>query len=119
MLSSKQREYLAACNRRWNFKIGATGSGKSWLDYAVVIPKRLLALKGEGAAVLLGSRAERVQWTKQRRRGWRSRPNFQAPAVARRKFGQRQEGACHGPHCLHALCRKRALSGNKQTCELT
>ena len=36
-------------------KIGATGSGKSWLDYAVVIPKRLLALKGEGAAVLLGN----------------------------------------------------------------
>lgn len=55
MLSSKQREYLAACNHRWNFKIGATGSGKSWLDYAVVIPKRLLALKGEGAAVLLGN----------------------------------------------------------------
>ena len=55
MLSSKQQEYLTACNRRWNFKIGATGSGKSWLDYAVVIPKRLLALKGEGAAVLLGN----------------------------------------------------------------
>ena len=55
MLSSKQREYLAACNHRWNFKIGATGSGKSWLDYAVVIPKRLLALKSEGAAVLLGN----------------------------------------------------------------
>ena len=54
MLSTKQLEYLAACNHRWNFKIGATGSGKSWLDYAVVIPKRLLALKGEGAAVLLG-----------------------------------------------------------------
>ena len=54
MLSTKQLEYLAACNHRWNFKIGATGSGKSWLDYAVVIPKRLLALRGEGAAVLLG-----------------------------------------------------------------
>lgn len=55
MLSSKQREYLANCNRRWNFKIGATGSGKSWLDYAVVIPKRLFALRGEGAAVMLGN----------------------------------------------------------------
>ena len=54
MLSTKQLEYLAACSHRWNFKIGATGSGKSWLDYAVVIPKRLLALRGEGAAVLLG-----------------------------------------------------------------
>lgn len=54
-LSSKQREYLQSCNRRWNLKIGATGSGKSWLDYAVVIPKRLLALRGQGAAVLLGN----------------------------------------------------------------
>ena len=55
MLSSKQREYLANCNHRWNFKIGATGSGKSWLDYALVIPKRLFALRGEGAAVMLGN----------------------------------------------------------------
>ena len=55
MLSSKQREYLANCKHRWNFKIGATGSGKSWLDYALVIPKRLFALRGEGAAVMLGN----------------------------------------------------------------
>ena len=55
MLSSKQREYLANCKHRWNFKIGATGSGKSWLYYAVVIPKRLFALRGEGAAVMLGN----------------------------------------------------------------
>lgn len=55
MLSSKQREYLQNCNHRWNLKIGATGSGKSWLDYAVVIPKRLITLRGEGAAVMLGN----------------------------------------------------------------
>ena len=55
MLSNKQREYLQNCNHRWNLKIGATGSGKSWLDYAVVIPKRLAALRGQGAAVLLGN----------------------------------------------------------------
>ena len=55
MLSSKQQDYLNQCSHRWNLKIGATGSGKSWLDYAVVIPKRLLALRGEGAAVLLGN----------------------------------------------------------------
>ncbi len=54
-LSSKQQEYLACCSRRWNLKVGATGSGKSWLDYAVVIPKRLMALRGQGAAVLLGN----------------------------------------------------------------
>ena len=55
MLSTKQREYLTHCNHRWNLKIGATGSGKSWLDYAVVIPKRLCALRGQGAAVMLGN----------------------------------------------------------------
>lgn len=55
VLSTKQREYLAGCGRRWNVKTGATGSGKSWLDYAVVIPKRLLAMRGEGAAVILGN----------------------------------------------------------------
>lgn len=55
MLSTKQRVFLNGCNHRWNVKTGATGSGKSWLDYAVVIPQRLLALKGEGAAVILGN----------------------------------------------------------------
>lgn len=54
-LSDKQHEFLQRCSHRWNWKIGATGSGKSWLDYAVVIPQRLMALKGEGAVVILGN----------------------------------------------------------------
>lgn len=54
-LSRKQQEYLKLCSHRWNIKVGATGSGKSWLDYAVVIPKRLLAMRGQGAAVFLGN----------------------------------------------------------------
>lgn len=54
-LSEKQQEFLDHCDHRWNVKTGATGSGKSWLDYAVVIPQRLLALKGEGAVVILGN----------------------------------------------------------------
>lgn len=54
-LSSKQQEYLNQCNHRWNIKIGATGSGKSWIDYAVVIPKRLTCMKGQGAALMLGN----------------------------------------------------------------
>ena len=54
-LSCKQQEYLKSCSHRWNIKVGATGSGKSWLDYAVVIPKRLLAMCGQGAAVFLGN----------------------------------------------------------------
>ena len=55
VLSDKQREFLASCDHRWNVKTGATGSGKSWLDYVAVIPKRLLAMRGEGAAVILGN----------------------------------------------------------------
>ncbi len=54
-LTRKQKKYLMNCNHRWNVKIGATGSGKSFVDYSVVIPKRLLAAKGEGLLVLLGN----------------------------------------------------------------
>lgn len=55
MLSDKQKEYLQNCNHRWNIKIGATGSGKTWLDYAVVIPQRIMATKGQGAIVMVGN----------------------------------------------------------------
>lgn len=54
-LTKKQTEYLQNCSHRWNVKIGATGSGKSFVDYTVVIPKRLLMARGEGLLVLLGN----------------------------------------------------------------
>ena len=54
-LTDKQREYLQNCFHRWNLKIGATGSGKTWLDQAVVIPQRILAMKDQGAGVLIGN----------------------------------------------------------------
>ncbi|MEG0270563.1 MAG: terminase family protein, partial [Clostridia bacterium] len=54
-LTDMQQAYLAGCSRRWNVKTGATGSGKSYLDYSVVIPKRVLACRGEGLIVLLGN----------------------------------------------------------------
>ena len=54
-LTSKQAEYLQGCNHRWNVKTGATGSGKSFVDYAIVIPQRLTHLKGLGLAVMLGN----------------------------------------------------------------
>ena len=57
-LTEYQKEYLKNCNHRWNVKTGATGSGKSFVDYSVVIPKRLMALKGEGLAVMLGNTRE-------------------------------------------------------------
>ena len=54
-LTKKQEEYLLNCNHRWNIKTGATGSGKSYLDIAVTIPKRIFALRNEGLAVLIGN----------------------------------------------------------------
>ena len=54
-LTGKQREYLQNANHRWNVKTGATGSGKSFVDMAATIPKRLIAMRGEGLAVMLGN----------------------------------------------------------------
>lgn len=54
-LTEKQREYLRNCSHRWNVKTGATGSGKSFVDMAVTIPKRILACRGEGLIVLMGN----------------------------------------------------------------
>lgn len=54
-LSSMQQEYLMNANHRWNIKTGATGSGKSFMDFTVLIPKRLERLRGEGLVVFLGN----------------------------------------------------------------
>lgn len=54
-LTEKQREYLRNCSHRWNVKTGATGSGKSFVDMIVTIPKRILACRGEGLIVLMGN----------------------------------------------------------------
>lgn len=52
--SKKQREYFDNANRRWNFKTGATRSGKTYMDY-FVIPKRIRARIGlPGLVVVLG-----------------------------------------------------------------
>ena len=54
-LTDKQREYLLNCSHRWNVKTGATGSGKSFVDMAATIPKRIMACRGEGLIVLMGN----------------------------------------------------------------
>lgn len=52
--SVKQREYFDNADKRWNFKTGATRSGKTYMDY-FVIPKRIRARIGKpGLAVILG-----------------------------------------------------------------
>lgn len=54
-LTPKQKEYLLSCTHRWNIKIGAVGSGKSFVDVAATIPKRILATRGDGLIVLMGN----------------------------------------------------------------
>lgn len=52
--STKQREYFDNANKRWNFKTGATRSGKTYMDF-YVIPKRIRARIGKaGLSVILG-----------------------------------------------------------------
>ena len=51
----KQAEYLREAHHRWNFKGGATRSGKTYLDYRWVIPMRIRERAGrDGLAVILG-----------------------------------------------------------------
>jgi len=54
-LTDKQKEYINHANKRWNIKVGATGTGKTWIDYNHTILKRTLELKGkEGLYLLVG-----------------------------------------------------------------
>jgi len=54
-LTRLQGEYLGGCDKRWNIKTGATGSGKTYLDTLITIPKRIMACRGEGLIVLIGN----------------------------------------------------------------
>lgn len=52
--SVKQREFFDNANHRWNFKTGATRSGKTYMDY-YVIPKRIRErMRKPGLCVILG-----------------------------------------------------------------
>lgn len=53
-LSEMQKEYWNNATHRWNVKTGATGSGKTYLDF-FLIPKRIRACAGKGLIVLLGN----------------------------------------------------------------
>ena len=60
--SPKQMEYIARANHRYNFKIGAVRSGKSYVDIAQVIPMRLFDVKGkDGLNVILGVSKESIE----------------------------------------------------------
>lgn len=55
LLSQKQLEFARNANHRWNFKGGATRSGKTYLDFKWIIPLRIRERAGkDGLAVILG-----------------------------------------------------------------
>ena len=55
LLSPKQREFVKYGTHRWNFKGGATRSGKTYLDFRWIIPIRIRDRIGkDGLAVILG-----------------------------------------------------------------
>ena len=55
LLSQKQLEFARYANHRWNFKGGATRSGKTYLYFKWIIPLRIRERAGkDGLAVILG-----------------------------------------------------------------
>lgn len=55
LLSQKQIEFVRYGNHRWNFKGGATRSGKTYLDFRWMIPIRIRERIGkDGLTVILG-----------------------------------------------------------------
>jgi len=53
LLSDKQREFVLNANKRWNFKGGATRSGKTYLDFKWIIPLRIRERIGKDGLVLI------------------------------------------------------------------
>ena len=61
-LSEKQNEFIREANRRWNLKIGAVRSGKTFVDLVYTVPSRIRAGHGkEGLNVILGVSRETIE----------------------------------------------------------
>lgn len=60
--SRKQNEFIRSADQRYNFKVGAVRSGKSFVDIAYEIPARLRAVKDEaGLNVIMGVSKETIE----------------------------------------------------------
>lgn len=54
-MTKKQNEYIRSANSRWNIKLGAVRSGKSFVDVACIIPTRIRERAGKpGLACIMG-----------------------------------------------------------------
>lgn len=61
-ISRKQAQYIREANHRWNIKMGATQSGKTFLDTRYLIPSRLLERRGkEGLNFIVGVTKETIE----------------------------------------------------------
>lgn len=61
-LTPKQSEFVRNAHNRYNFKIGAVRSGKSYVDIVYTIPTRLRERHGkEGLSVILGVSRETIE----------------------------------------------------------
>lgn len=61
-ISRKQAQYIREANHRWNIKMGATQSGKTFLDTRYLIPSRLLERKGkDGLNFIVGVTKETIE----------------------------------------------------------
>lgn len=61
-LSQKQNEYIRNAHARWNMKVGAVRSGKSYVDVNAVIPYRLRQVHGKpGLNLILGVSRETIE----------------------------------------------------------
>ena len=55
LLTNKQKDYIKEATHRFNIKVGATRSGKTYLDILYIIPQRIRERTGkEGLYVILG-----------------------------------------------------------------
>lgn len=61
-LSRKQNEYIINATHRWNIKSGAVRSGKSFVDTAYIVPKRIRDRAGlPGLNVIMGVSKESIE----------------------------------------------------------
>lgn len=62
VLAPKQKEFLKNATHRYNIKVGAVRSGKSFVDIAYIIPSRIREVAGEsGLIVFLGVSRDTIE----------------------------------------------------------
>jgi len=61
-LTSKQNQFIREGHRRWNFKIGAVRSGKTYVDQTYVIPSRIRERIGsDGLVAIMGVTQQTIE----------------------------------------------------------